>query len=114
MKAAKTWRGIIAGNASVHVILHRLAAFAKDDVPIFGQYAVHCAVGFAVTLKWITRRLSCACTSMTKSTLKPTVGTVKKSIDTSSVTWFFRNDRHVGEGGLRWRTRYFSTVDFAI
>src|SRR6202521_1289804 len=41
MKAAKTWRGIIAGNASVHVILHRLAAFAEDEVRIFGQYGLH-------------------------------------------------------------------------
>src|ERR1700674_3572744 len=29
---------------------------------------------FSVTLKWTTRRLSCASTSMTKNTLKPTVG----------------------------------------
>ena len=42
--------------------------------------------GFSVTLKWTTRRLSCASTSSTKRTLKPKVGTVKKSMDTSSLT----------------------------
>jgi hypothetical protein len=32
---------------------------------------------------------------------------------TKSLTWLFKNVFHVGEGGLRDRTRYFSTVDFA-
>src|SRR4030095_11440658 len=64
-------------------------------------------------LKWTTLRRSCASTSSTKSTLKLAVGTVKKSMDKSSLRWFFRNAFQVGEGGLQWRTRYFSTVDFA-
>jgi hypothetical protein len=47
----------------------------------------------------------------TKSTLNRTVETVKKSSDTSSFVWLARNTHHVGEGGLRGRTPYFSTVD---
>src|SRR5919108_37034 len=49
----------------------------------------------------------------TKSTLKVTVGTVKKSHATRSWTWLVRNAFHVGEDGLRTFGRYFSTVDFA-
>lgn len=41
------------------------------------------------------------------------VGTMRKSIDTKSLTWFFRNALHVGEGAFLDRTRYLSTVDFA-
>ena len=41
------------------------------------------------------------------------VGTMQKSIDTKSLTWFFRNAFHVGEGAFPDRTRYLSTVDFA-
>src|SRR5450631_2329558 len=37
-----------------------------------------------------------------------------KSIDTRSLIWFFRNVFHVGEGAFLDRTRYLSTVDFAI
>ena len=50
---------------------------------------------------------------MTNRTLNLTVGTTKKSIDTSSLTWLFRNAFHVGDGDLLERTRYFSTVDLA-
>ena len=49
----------------------------------------------------------------TKSTSKRSVGTMKKSSDTSSLTWLARNARHGGDGGLRRRTLYFSTVDLA-
>jgi len=52
-------------------------------------------------------------TTNTKRTLKPTLGTVKKSMDIKSLTWFVRNAFHVGEGAWRERTRYFSTVDLA-
>jgi len=34
-------------------------------------------------------------------------------METRSLTWFFKNDLHVGEGGFCERTMYFSTVDFA-
>lgn len=34
-------------------------------------------------------------------------------VATISFTWFLRKARHVGEGGLRRRTMYFSTVDLA-
>jgi hypothetical protein len=40
-----------------------------------------------------------------------TVGTTKESIATKSLVWFFIKARQVGEGGLRLRTMYFSTVD---
>ena len=33
-------------------------------------------------------------------------------MDTISFAWFFKNARHVGDGGFRTRTRYLSTVDF--
>jgi len=29
------------------------------------------------------------------------------------LAWFLRNARQLGDGGLRFRTMYFSTVDFA-
>jgi len=74
--------------------------------------AVPWAAGWAVTVKWRTCRLSYGSPIRTKRTLHPTVGTVKKSMETSSVRWFFKKARHVGEGGVRWRRRYFSTVDF--
>ena len=49
----------------------------------------------------------------TNSTWKVAVGTVKKSHATMSVTWLLRKAFHVGDGGLRTRGRYFSTVDLA-
>jgi hypothetical protein len=49
----------------------------------------------------------------TNRTLKVAVGTMKKSHDTRSLTWLLRNAFHVGDGGLRIRGRYFSTVDLA-
>ena len=75
--------------------------------------AVHAAVGCSVTLQWITCQRSWARMTSPKSTLHVTVGTVKKSRATNSRMWFFRNAFHVGDGGLRARTRYFSTVDLA-
>jgi hypothetical protein len=45
--------------------------------------------------------------------LKRIVGTIRKSIDTRSSRWFFRNAFHVGEGAFLNRPRYLSTVDFA-
>ena len=76
-------------------------------------WPVHRAVGFVVMLKCTTLRRSWARMIKTKSTLNRTVETVKKSSDTSSLTWLARNARHVGDGGLRGRTLYFSTVDLA-
>jgi hypothetical protein len=49
----------------------------------------------------------------TNSTSKRTVATVKKSTEIRSVAWLARKARQVGDGGLRERTRYFSTVDLA-
>src|ERR1017187_3295686 len=72
--------------------------------------AVHSAVGWAVTLKWTTRRRSCANTRNTYSTWKRIVGTVKKSTETSVRTWLSRKVRQVCEGGLRRRTMYFATL----
>ena len=71
------------------------------------------AVGCSVMLKCTTRRRSWARITSTKSTLWVTVGTTKKSRATTSLTWLCRKAFHVGEGGLRGRTRYFSTVDLA-
>ena len=39
--------------------------------------------------------------------LNVTVGTVKKSTETSSAEWFSRNALHVWEGGFRFRIMYF-------
>ena len=64
-------------------------------------------------LKCTTRRRSWARRIKTNSTWKRTVETVKKSSDTSSFAWLARKARHVGEGGLRALTLYFSTVDLA-
>src|SRR2546430_5707024 len=49
----------------------------------------------------------------TNSIWKVAVGTVKKSHATISATWLFKKAFHVGDGGLRTRGRYFSTVDLA-
>ena len=49
----------------------------------------------------------------TNITLHVIAGTTKKSRDTKAMTWFCRSARHVGDGGFRNRTRYFSTVDCA-
>src|SRR5687767_10707102 len=49
----------------------------------------------------------------TKSTRHWTVGTVKKSHATLSLTWLAKKARHVDDGGFRTRGRYFSTVDLA-
>src|SRR5262249_11050505 len=49
-------------------------------------WAVHWAVGASVTLTWTTRRRSCARTTKTNNTLNITVGTVKKSTETSVPT----------------------------
>ena len=76
-------------------------------------WAAHWAVGWSVTLKCTTFRRACAKITSTKSTLKPPVGTVKKSRATSSVRWFLKKARQAGDGGRRGWTRYFSTVDFA-
>jgi hypothetical protein len=48
----------------------------------------------------------------TKSTRHWTVGTVKKSQATMSLTWSAKRACHVGDGGFQTRGRYFSTVDF--
>jgi hypothetical protein len=48
-----------------------------------------------------------------KSTRNVTVRTVKKSIAAIALAWFFRNARHVGEGGFRPRIMYLATVDSA-
>ena len=64
-------------------------------------------------LKCMTHRRSCASMMNTNRTLKLAVGTVKKSHATRSLTWLWRKAFHVGEGGLRMRGRYFSTVDLA-
>jgi hypothetical protein len=51
----------------------------------------------------------------TKSTRKVAVGTVKKSMDASGVTWLMRNVRQLGDrdvGGRR--PRYFATVAWEI
>src|SRR6185369_5543139 len=37
----------------------------------------------------------------------------KKSTETRSFTWFYRNARHVGDGGFLVLTMYLSTVDLA-
>ncbi len=76
-------------------------------------WAVQRAVGCSVMRKCTTLRRSWARMISTNSTWKRTVDTVKKSSDTSSFVWLARNARHVGEGGLRGRTLYFSTVDLA-
>ena len=76
-------------------------------------WAVHSAVGCSVMLKWTRRRRSWARMSRTNSTLWVTVGTTKKSRATRSCTWFFKKVFHVGDDGLRGRTRYVSTVDLA-
>lgn len=66
-----------------------------------------------LTWQCTIRRRSCTRITRTKSTLYVTVGTTKKSMETKSLTWLCRNAFHVGEGGLRRRTRYVSTVDLA-
>src|ERR1700730_9396900 len=42
---------------------------------------------------------------------KRTVGTVKKSAETKSLTWFSRNVRHVCEEGFRPRAMYLLTLE---
>src|SRR5687768_6786796 len=49
----------------------------------------------------------------TNSTRHWMVDTVKKSQATISLTWLLKNAFQVGDGGLRSRGRYFSTVDLA-
>src|SRR4029453_9757862 len=72
-------------------------------------WAVHSAVGVAVTLTWTTRRRSCARTTKTNKTLKNTVGTTTKSTETSVPTWLARNVRHVCDGGVRRGPRILDT-----
>jgi hypothetical protein len=72
----------------------------KDGAVSFGKasticWAVQWAVGCSVTLKWTTRRRSCASTTRTKSTRRLALETVKKSIETRSRTWLARNVRQV-------------------
>jgi TRAP-type C4-dicarboxylate transport system permease large subunit len=50
-------------------------------------WAVQCAVGCSVTLKWTTRRRWWASTRRTKSTRRPAVGTVKNSRATKLHKW---------------------------
>ena len=66
-----------------------------------------------MTLKCKTRRRWCERTTNTNNTRNVTVGTTKKSTDTSSFMWFFRNALHVPDGGFLVRIMYFSTVDLA-
>ena len=73
--------------------------------------AVQAADGLLVTLKWTMRRRWCASTTRPYRTRNVAVGTVKKSIEHSSVTWFLRKARHACDGGLRRRRgMYFETV----
>jgi hypothetical protein len=58
----------------------------------------------------MTRRRSFDRTRKTNSTWNVAVGTVKKSTETISLAWFFRNVRQLWEGGFKWRTIYFETV----
>jgi len=60
---------------------------------------VHSAVGCSVTLKCTILRRSCASTMRTNRTRNVAVGTVKKSIETSSLIWLSRNALHDCEGG---------------
>jgi hypothetical protein len=73
-------------------------------------FAIHAADGLLVTLTLRMRRRSWASTSNTNSTWKNTVGTVKKSTDTSASTWFSRNARHVCDGGFFRRGMHLETV----
>jgi hypothetical protein len=51
--------------------------------------------GFPVTLKWRRWRRWCAKTTKPYSTRKLTVGTTKKSVETSCFTWLLRKARQV-------------------
>ena len=68
------------------------------------------ACEIARRLKCTTRRRSWDRKTVTKSTRNVAVGTVKKSIETRSLAWLFKNAFHVDEGGLRQRTMYLDTL----
>src|SRR5690348_13255430 len=53
-------------------------------------------------------------TIKTNKTWNSAEGTVKKSTETSCFAWFFRNVRHVCEGGFGCRTRYLLIEDSEI
>jgi transposase-like protein len=64
--------------------------------------------GTAIIIRQVKYRFcrrSCARMTRTKSTLNVTVGTTKKSMAATSLTWLFKNVFHVGEGGCRGRNR---------
>ena len=66
-------------------------------------------------MRWTTRRRSCARTTKTNNTVNITVGTVKKSTETSVPTWLARKVRQVCDGsGVRRRTKYLETVAWEI
>jgi hypothetical protein len=63
---------------------------------LLDPHAVHlpkCLTIDSVTLKWTTRRRWWARTTRTNRTRRRAVGTVKKSIKTTSGTWLARNAR---------------------
>jgi hypothetical protein len=56
----------------------------------------------------------CSAPEKTKRTRNLAVGTVKKSTETMSCAWFFRNVRQVCDGGFRRRGMYFETAAWLI
>jgi hypothetical protein len=72
-----------------------IVEFDRTETPRAVCWAVHSAVGWEVTLKWTTRRRSCAKTKNTYSTWKRIVGTVKKSTETRVFMWLLRKVRQV-------------------
>ena len=82
-------------------IAQRENALHGHQVELLERRAVHRAVGWSVTLKWSTRRRLWDRTRKPNSTWNRAVGTVKKSIETSSPMWLSRKLRQVCDGGFR-------------
>jgi hypothetical protein len=100
------------GSAREHDPVHRIAVaqeVARGSLP-GARWAVHWAVGVSVTLMWTARRRSCTRTTKTNKTLNVTVGTIKKSTETSLRRWLSRKLRHVCDGGFVRRPRYLDTA----
>jgi len=88
---------------SEEVLRNRVPGNGRDEL-----LAVHRAVGCSVTWKCTTLHRAWAKITSTKSTVKSTVGTVKKSRATHSIIGCFTKAREAGENGRRGHRRYVS------
>src|SRR6476646_3671020 len=108
MPIARTWRV----NASPYTLsrsrMRECGALSQPHASVT-CWAIHSALGCAVTPSHRMRLRSCRRTSNPYSSRKEIVGTTKRSIEAIPSAWFRRNVLQPCDGGRRRRAMYLAT-----